>query len=119
MISPLFDPNVWSAVDAFELTDITYHRHRTLGVVRIAFNRPRCRNAFRPHAVDELYRVLDPRQWSDVGCVLLTDGPSTKDGGWGCSRRRPAHRGDPYYEDAGSPGRPSALGTLHIPRCSA
>ena len=48
MISPLFDPNVWSAVDAFELTDITYHRHRTLGVVRIAFNRPECRNAFRP-----------------------------------------------------------------------
>ena len=72
MISPLFDPNVWSAVDAFELTDITYHRHRTLGVVRIAFNRPECRNAFRPHTVDELYRVLDhARQWSDVGLSLI------------------------------------------------
>lgn len=120
MISPLFDPNVWSAVDAFELTDITYHRHRTLGVVRIAFNRPECRNAFRPHTVDELYRVLDhARQWSDVGCVLLTgNGPSTKDGGWAfCSGGDQRIRGkDGYkYEDAGS-GQvdPARLGRLHI-----
>ena len=120
MISPLFDPDVWSAVDAFELTDITYHRHRTLGVVRIAFNRPECRNAFRPHTVDELYRVLDhARQWSDVGCVLLTgNGPSTKDGGWAfCSGGDQRIRGkDGYkYEDAGS-GQvdPARLGRLHI-----
>jgi len=120
MISPLFDPDVWSAVDAFELTDITYHRHRTLGVVRVAFNRPECRNAFRPHTVDELYRVLDhARQWSDVGCVLLTgNGPSTKDGGWAfCSGGDQRIRGkDGYkYEDAGS-GQvdPARLGRLHI-----
>ena len=120
MISPLFDPNVWSAVDAFELTDITYPRHRTLGVVRIAFNRPECRNAFRPHTVDELYRVLDhARQWSDVGCVLLTgNGPSAKDGGWAfCSGGDQRIRGkDGYkYEDAGS-GQvdPARLGRLHI-----
>ena len=53
------------------------------GTVRIAFDRPEVRNAFRPHTVDELYRVLDhARMTPDVGCVLLTgNGPSAKDGG--------------------------------------
>ena len=66
------------------LTDITYHRHVAQGTVRVAFNRPEVRNAFRPHTVDELYRCLDhARMTSDVGCVLLTgNGPSPKDGGW-------------------------------------
>ena len=52
--------------------------------MRVAFDRPEVRNAFRPHTVDELYRVLDhARQPADVGCVLLTgNGPSPKDGGW-------------------------------------
>ena len=58
-----FDPTVWEPVKGFELTDITYHRHVVDGVakptVRIAFDRPEVRNAFRPHTVDELYRVLD------------------------------------------------------------
>jgi naphthoate synthase len=50
----------------------------------VAFNRPKVRNAFRPHTVDELYRVLDHARMSpDVGVVLLTgNGPSSKDGGW-------------------------------------
>ena len=43
----------------FELTDITYHRHVRLGIVRVAFNRPEVRNAFRPHTVDELYAALE------------------------------------------------------------
>ncbi|GAB18010.1 naphthoate synthase, partial [Gordonia effusa NBRC 100432] len=59
-----FDPSQWAGVDGFDnLTDITYHRHvgegRANGIVRIAFNRPEVRNAFRPHTVDELYRTLD------------------------------------------------------------
>jgi 1,4-dihydroxy-2-naphthoyl-CoA synthase len=29
------------------------------GTVRIAFNRPEVRNAFRPQTVDELYTALD------------------------------------------------------------
>ena len=47
------------------------------GTVRIAFDRPEVRNAFRPHTVDELYRALDhARMTPDVGCVLLTgNGP--------------------------------------------
>ena len=52
--------------------------------MRIAFDRPEVRNAFRPHTVDELYRALDhARMTPDVGVVLLTgNGPSAKDGGW-------------------------------------
>ena len=80
-----FDPTQWTTVDGFDdLTDITYHRHKDAGIVRIAFDRPEVRNAFRPHTVDELYRTLDhARRTPDVGCVLLTgNGPSPKDGGW-------------------------------------
>jgi naphthoate synthase len=83
-----FDPSVWQPVDGFELTDITYHRHVVDGkphpTVRVAFDRPEVRNAFRPHTVDELYRVLDhARMWPEVGVILLTgNGPSPKDGGW-------------------------------------
>ncbi len=59
-----FDPAQWAQVPGFVgLTDITYHRHvgegRENGIVRVAFDRPEVRNAFRPHTVDELYRVLD------------------------------------------------------------
>ena len=40
--------------------------------MRVAFDRPEVRNAFRPHTVDELYTALDhARQTPDVGCVLL------------------------------------------------
>ena len=87
-----FDPSLWRPVVGFEdLTDITYHRHVLDGVahptVRVAFNRPEVRNAFRPHTVDELYRALDHARMSpDVGVVLLTgNGPSPRDGGWAFS----------------------------------
>jgi naphthoate synthase len=87
VISELFDSAAWAPVEGFELTDVTYHRSvvegPARGTVRIAFDRPEVRNAFRPHTVDELYRVLDhARMTPDVGCVLLTgNGPSAKDGG--------------------------------------
>ena len=79
-----FDPGVWQAVEGFGFTDITYHRAVADPVVRIAFDRPEVRNAFRPHTVDELYRALEhARQSTDIGAVLLTgNGPSAKDGGW-------------------------------------
>ncbi|WP_297186001.1 1,4-dihydroxy-2-naphthoyl-CoA synthase [uncultured Corynebacterium sp.] len=103
-----FDPSQWKLVPGFEeLTDITYHRHvgteRKDGIVRIAFDRPEVRNAFRPHTVDELYRVLDhARQTPDVGVVLLTgNGPSPKDGGWGfCSGGDQRIRGRSGYQYA-------------------
>ncbi|RVW01143.1 MULTISPECIES: 1,4-dihydroxy-2-naphthoyl-CoA synthase [Rhodococcus] len=99
-----FDPQLWRPVPGFEnLTDITYHRHVTEGIVRIAFDRPEVRNAFRPHTVDELYRTLDhARMTSDVGCVLLTgNGPSPKDGGWAfCSGGDQRIRGRSGYQYA-------------------
>ncbi|MDE9365031.1 1,4-dihydroxy-2-naphthoyl-CoA synthase [Luteipulveratus sp. YIM 133132] len=77
-----FDPSAWEVVPGFEdLTDITYHRATDVGCVRVAFDRPEVLNAFRPHTVDELYRVLDhARRTPDVGCVLLTGNGPGPDG---------------------------------------
>ena len=76
-VSETFDPEAWDVVEGFDFTDITYHRARGLGAVRIAFDRPEVLNAFRPHTVDELYQALDhARRTSDVGVVLVTgNGP--------------------------------------------
>ncbi|MGI9585492.1 MAG: 1,4-dihydroxy-2-naphthoyl-CoA synthase, partial [Acidimicrobiia bacterium] len=49
MVSDIFDSQAWDPVAGFDLTDITYHRAKDAGVVRIAFDRPEVRNAFRPH----------------------------------------------------------------------
>ena len=71
--------------------------------MRIAFDRPEVRNAFRPHTVDELYRALDHARMSpDVGVVLLTgNGPSPKDGGWAfCSGGDQRIRGRTGYQYA-------------------
>ena len=87
-VSELFDESIWQEVSGFEgLTDVTYHQHVSLGVVRIAFNRPEVRNAFRPQTVDELANALTHAQANTkVGVVLLTgNGPSPKDGGWAFS----------------------------------
>jgi naphthoate synthase len=87
-VSELFDERIWQEVSGFEdLEDVTYHRHTTLGIVRVAFNRPEVRNAFRPQTVDELAKALTHAQGlTDVGVVLLTgNGPSPKDGGWAFS----------------------------------
>ena len=114
-VSELFDSKVWHEVPGFtNLVDVTYHKHMTLGVVRIAFNRPEVRNAFRPQTVDELAKALQhAAEDSRVGVVLLTgNGPSPKDGGWafssgGDQRVRGA---DGYkYEDG-----TQATGRLHI-----
>jgi naphthoate synthase len=114
MVSELFDPKAWQAVEGFDFTDITYHRAVDQGTVRIAFDRPEVRNAFRPQTVDELYQALDhARQTTDVGCVLLTgNGPSPKDGGWAfCSGGDQRIRGKDGYQYAD--GTPST-GRLHI-----
>ncbi len=141
-VSATFDPRLWRDVAGFEdLTDMTYHRgvERTvsddgtttvqdLPVVRVAFDRADVRNAFRPHTVDELYRVLDhARMTSDVGTVLLTgNGPSPRDGGWAfCSGgdQRIRGRSGYQYTTADAEGRPAdtadhvdpaRAGRLHI-----
>ncbi len=115
-VSELFDPAAWRPVEGFDFTDITYHRAVAQGTVRVAFNRPEVRNAFRPQTVDELYRALDhARMTTDVGCVLLTgNGPSPRDGGWAfCSGGDQRVRGRTGYEYGPGEGGPG-VGRLHI-----
>ncbi len=113
-VSELFDESIWQEVSGFEgLTDITYHQHVSLGVVRLAFNRPEVRNAFRPQTVDELAKALTHAQSNTkVGVVLLTgNGPSPKDGGWAFSSggdQKVRGREGYEYGDAGTTAR------LHI-----
>src|SRR3954463_9400010 len=108
-VSEIFDSAAWRPVDGFDFADLTYHRAVDAGVVRIAFDRPEVRNAFRPQTVDELITALDHARLStDVGSVILTgNGPSTKDGGWAfCSGGDQRVRGKYGYEhSAGSSGR--------------
>lgn len=119
-ISAIFNPARWRQVEGLSFEDITYHRAVDQGTVRIAFNRPEVRNAFRPKTVDELYTALDhARVTSDVGCVLLTgNGPSPKDGGWAfCSGGDQRIRGKDGYQYEGQQsgqGDPARLGRLHI-----
>ena len=129
-VSATFDGSRWRDVDGFgDLTDVTYHRGvdrsagaaRDLPVVRVAFDRPEVRNAFRPHTVDELYRLLDHARMSpDVGTVLLTgNGPSPRDGGWAfCSGGDQRIRGRDGYRyaegDTADAIDPARAGRLHI-----
>ncbi len=125
-VSEIFDPSSWTEVPGFDFQDITYHRANDVGAVRIAFNRPEVRNAFRPMTVDELYRALDhARMSSDVGCVLLTgNGPSPKDGGWAfCSGGDQRIRGKDGYKyttdgaETADQIDPARAGRLHILEC--
>lgn len=131
-VSEIFDPQQWRPVEGFtDLQDITYHRGvgrdasgavvKDLPWVRIAFDRPEVRNAFRPGTVDELYRTLDHARMSlDVGAVILTgNGPSAKDGGWAfCSGGDQRIRGrDGYHYAEGETADsidPARAGRLHI-----
>ncbi len=129
-VSETFDGSAWDAVPGFEsLTDVTYHRAKAHGTVRIAFDRPDVLNAFRPHTVDELIAALEhARTSSDVGCVLLTgNGPSEKNGKHafctGGDQRIRGRAGYQYTRPEDASGRagetsewvdPAQLGRLHI-----
>jgi len=121
VVSDIYDSSAWDEVPGFNFTDITYHRAKEIGAVRVAFDRPEVRNAFRPHTVDELYVALDhARQTTDVGCVLLTgNGPSPKDGGWSfCSGGDQRIRGKDGYKYADGEEKETVdqgrVGRLHI-----
>jgi naphthoate synthase len=130
-VSDIFDPSDWAVVSGFEdLTDLTYHRAKAHGTVRIAFDRPDVLNAFRPHTVDELLRTLEhARTSADVGCVLLTgNGPSTKNGKHafctGGDQRIRGRAGYQYetagHDEEGEPPNPvdaARLARLHILEC--
>ena len=112
-----FNANLWTDLtNTFKFEDITYHRAKESSVIRIAFNRPDCRNAFRPQTVDELLIAFeDARTQSDIGCVILTgNGPSSKDGGWafssGGDQRIRGNDGYQYSNDSDK----AKMGRLHI-----
>lgn len=124
-VSEIFDPSLWTEIPGFDFQDITYHRAKDQGTVRVAINRPEVRNAFRPQTVDELYTALEHARISaDVGVVLLTgNGPSPKDAGWAfCSGGDQRIRGKDGYKYEGSDNNGTGnskvdlarLGRLHI-----
>tara|TARA_R110000823_G_scaffold232291_1_gene358857 strand:- start:944 stop:1858 length:915 start_codon:yes stop_codon:yes gene_type:complete len=118
-VSDIFDPELWDLVEGFNFEDITYHRAKSQGTVRIAINRPDCLNSFRPKTVDELYTALDhARQWSDVGCVFITgNGPSAKGQYSFCAGGDQRIRGkDGYKYEGAEEGTPDVarMGRLHI-----
>ncbi len=117
MVSELFDPDRWRAVEGHDFEDLTYHRARSVDAVRIAFDRPTVRNAFRPRTVDELSSALDhAKRQTDVGTVLLTgNGPSPEDGGWAFSSGGDQSvRGPSGYEYGGDEPDAASTGRLHI-----
>ncbi|QPE04197.1 1,4-dihydroxy-2-naphthoyl-CoA synthase [Microbacterium schleiferi] len=120
-VSELFDTDAWVPAPGSEgYTDITSHVSPDGRIARIAFDRPKVRNAFRPHTVDELYRALDiARQDAKIGVVLLTgNGPSPKDGGWafcsGGDQRIRGRDGYTYAADDATVPDPARSGRLHI-----
>ncbi|PSP38465.1 1,4-dihydroxy-2-naphthoyl-CoA synthase [Halobacteriales archaeon QH_7_65_31] len=118
MVSELFDADSWEPVAGFDFRDLTYHRATDVGALRIAFDRPEVRNAFRPETVDELSTALDhAKRQTDVGCVFITgNGPSPEDGGWAfCSGGDQRIRGEAGYEyDSEESNDDTAGPRLHI-----
>ncbi len=114
-ISRLMDAAQWREVaEIGGLEDVSYHRHLDLGIARVAFNRPECRNAFRPQTVDELLAVLDhARLDASVGVVIITgNGPSQEDGVWAfCAGGDQRYRGSSGYQPSETG---EGIGRLHI-----
>ncbi len=86
----------WKTVKEYE--DITYKKRD--GVSRIAINRPEVRNAFRPKTLFEIEEALiDSREDTAIGVILLTGEGPAKDGGWAfCSGGDQKVRGAKGYE---------------------
>lgn len=107
----------WQTVKEYE--DITFKKCD--GVMRIAFNRPEVRNAFRPKTVFELLDAFQlAEEDREVGVILLTgEGPSPKDGGWAfCSGGDQRVRGSKGYEGQDGVGRLNILEVQRLIRFS-
>ena len=107
-----FNKSEWTCLN-HSYEDITAHESKDLATIRIAINRPECRNAFRPQTVDELLDAFERARCNTrVGAVILTgNGPSPKDGGWAFSSGGDQRiRGADGYQYNGS----SSGGRLHI-----
>ena len=107
----------WQTVKEYE--DITFKKCD--GVMRIAFNRPEVRNAFRPKTVFELLDAFQlAEEDREVGVILLTgEGPYQKDGGWAfCSGGDQRVRGKKGYEGQDGVGRLNILEVQRLIRFS-
>ena len=107
----------WQTVKEYE--DITFKKCD--GVMRIAFNRPEVRNAFRPKTVFELLDAFQlAEEDREVGVILLTgEGPSAKDGGLAfCSGGDQRVRGKKGYEGQDGIGRLNILEVQRLIRFS-
>lgn len=95
-------PN-WITVKEYE--DITCKRDGA--VVRVAFNRPEVRNAFRPKTIFEMHEAFSIiREDPEIRVAILSgEGPSPKDGGWafcsGGDQRVRDKKG--YVDESGTP----------------
>ena len=124
-VSELFDPQAWTRVEGFDFADITYHRAVDTGAVRIAFDRPEVRNAFRPGTVDELYTRARPRPdqtRTSAACCSPATARRPRDGGWAfCSGGDQRIRGRTGYQyasgDTADTVDPARAGRLHILEC--
>ena len=103
VVSEIFDESAWSPVQGFELTDITYHRAVDSGMVRVAFDRPEVRNAFRPRHGRRAVPALDHAR-AEPGRRLRAahrQRSVTEDGGWAfCSGGDQRIRGRDGYRYA-------------------
>ena len=72
-VSDIFDPADWDDVPGFEdLTDLTYHRAKAHGTVRVAFDRPDVLNAFDRQMCEEVRDVWHVVKADDrVNAVVL------------------------------------------------
>jgi naphthoate synthase len=119
MIASNFPQDQWTEITNFSFKDITLHKAKNTGAIRIAFNRPEIRNAFRPQTVDELITALHwSHEQTNCGVILLTgNGPSPKDGVHAfCAGGDQASRG-PHgyeYEKTQNDARPRTPARLHI-----
>jgi len=92
----------WKTAKTYE--DIRYEKAD--GMAKITINRPEKRNAFRPRTVFELHEaLLDAREDSAVGVVLLTGQGPAKDGKYAfCAGGDQSVRGHGgYIDDKGVP----------------
>jgi len=87
---------VWETVKTYN--DITFNKSNE-GIMRIAFNRPEVRNAFRPETLDEMLDAFHiAANTPSVGVVLLTGEGPAKDGKYSfCSGGDQRIRGDAGY----------------------
>ena len=120
-VSEIFDSRAWREVPGTNFEDISFHRALETGAVRIAFNRPERRNAFRTQTVDELLEAFHlSQEMTDVGAILLTgNGPSPKDGGWAFSSGGDQATRGPFgyeYPEKDGKKKPSRLHILEVQR---